>query len=509
MLSLTITGYIGSTVWNTHTIHVQTATTPGVPPRELSLTYDEPLSRVRIRSDEIEGSPNAYVELSDTFTRSTSNGWGTATSGQAWANSGGSAANYSVTGTVGRVTSTDTNVRRFTTNAQVYNDVELLGSVDCAAAATGANIVAGLTARKTDDNNFYVAWISFAPSLAMTFQIQKRVAGTFSTVASVILGDTHTAGTPMRIRFRIVGDALSAKTWKLGDLEPEAWTLVGTGDSALAAAGAVGTHTLRNTSNTNSNAIVDYDTIQTIAPPPVTLDIERSANEISWAPVRGGVGKPVNAGASLTVDDYEFLGDAANHYRVRVFDSEGVFVSEATGVITPGLTSIWIKSIQRPFLNRPVAVVDFSAVQRTARNGVFQVKGRSFPVVVTDVRGAKTYELTVLTDTEAQAQDFDLVLSSGDPVFVHVPATCPLPVPGGYYVIGDTTVDRPGRLSPVRLFQLPMIACAAPGPGIVGATITWAGVAGAYATWDELLAAEEAWADVLELIGSAEDVIVG
>lgn len=180
-------------------------------------------------------------------------------------------------------------------------------------------------------------------------------------------------------------------------------------------------------------------------------------------------------------------------------------ISAETQSITPTLDAVWIKSISRPFLNRPVTVVDVSEIGRPARNGIFDVVGRSYPVAVTDVRGSRRYALTALTETVEDAEAVDLVLASGDPVFIHVPAA--QNVPGGYAVIGDTSETRFGGQDP-RLFVMPMTEVAAPGPDVVGATVEWASIIADFATWADVIAAFPTWADVLEYVGSPSDVIV-
>jgi hypothetical protein len=180
-------------------------------------------------------------------------------------------------------------------------------------------------------------------------------------------------------------------------------------------------------------------------------------------------------------------------------------ISAETQSITPTLDTVWVKSISRPFLNRPITVVDVSEIGRPARNGVFDVVGRSFPVAVTDVRGSRRYALTAFTETTEAAEAVDLILASGDPVFIHVPAA--QNIPGGYVVIGDTSETRFGGQDP-RLFEMPMIEVAPPGPDVVGATVEWQSIINDFATWADVIAEFATWADVLEYVGSPSDVIV-
>lgn len=190
------------------------------------------------------------------------------------------------------------------------------------------------------------------------------------------------------------------------------------------------------------------------------------------------------------------LGGVTNLYRVQ----------GATASILPTIDRVWIKSVSRPFLNRPVFLQDYSDIGRRAENGIFKVKGRSLPVAVTDVRGSREFEISVLTQTPTEENDLDLIVASGDPVFVHCPPDCPFPTI--YAAIGDTTEARSTRLSPLRLFRLPLTEIAPPGVDVVGSTVTWQNIINAYPTWAELIADNATWQDVLENVGQPADVIV-
>ncbi|MCW6008507.1 hypothetical protein K1W54_28780 [Micromonospora sp. CPCC 205371] len=182
-------------------------------------------------------------------------------------------------------------------------------------------------------------------------------------------------------------------------------------------------------------------------------------------------------------------------------------VTAETGSITPSLGGmVWFKSLARPFLNMSAIVKDYSEITRPARAGVFDVVGRSLPVAVNDVRGSRRWNLEVLTQTAGEATDFDLLLASGDPLFIQVPPDCD--VPGGYVTVGDTGQSRPARKAVRRIFTLPCTEAAPPGPDVVGATVTWQAIINGFATWADVLATFPTWADVLEYVANPEDVIV-
>lgn len=245
-----------------------------------------------------------------------------------------------------------------------------------------------------------------------------------------------------------------------------------------------------------SRVRVTVDGLSDLAP----VTVQRSLNEITWSTVRGGVVTP--SGGRIRVDDYEFAAGLLNYYRVLGPDAEDLF----TGTITPTIDRVWVKSLARPFLNRAVVIQDYGDVERPSRAGVFEVIGRTYPVAVNDVRGSRRWTLDLLTSTAAEAADVDMLLASGDTLLVQVPADCD--VPGGYVSVGSTSVRRTARRTVRRITSLPCTEVAAPGPDVVGATITWQGLLNVYGTWAEVIAAHPTWADLLELIGDPTDVIV-
>ncbi|MEU3452187.1 hypothetical protein ABZ671_00890 [Micromonospora sp. NPDC006766] len=223
--------------------------------------------------------------------------------------------------------------------------------------------------------------------------------------------------------------------------------------------------------------------------------VERSADLVRWTTVRGGVSL-TPTGGTISIDDYEFTPDVANTYRA----------SGQTATITPAIDSVWIKSLARPFLNRPVRVVGWDDTTRPARAGVFDIIGRSMPVAVTEVRGSRRWSIDILTLTRDEATDIDMLAASGDTVLVQVPSTWPSR--GGYVAIGDTTEAHPQRGSIERLWTLPLTEVAAPGPDVVGASSTWQTVINGYSRWQDVITAKPRWADLLELVGNPTDVIV-
>lgn len=225
---------------------------------------------------------------------------------------------------------------------------------------------------------------------------------------------------------------------------------------------------------------------------------------------RGGVGRIVS-GQNASLDVYEFPPGQPVDYYVNSYDNLGVQQTfYAVGAFAQDVTEVWLKSIARPFLNMPVTVAGRGDVSRPARAGVFDVKGRSFPVAVSDVRGSRQYRLDLLTQTPADEKDLDLLIASGDPLYLQAPSS-QTKIPGGegtYWTVGDSVAAPTARLADRRVFALPLTEIAAPGPDVVGSTSTWQTVVSTYATWTDVLAAKATWADLLQLVGNPSEVIV-
>lgn len=241
--------------------------------------------------------------------------------------------------------------------------------------------------------------------------------------------------------------------------------------------------------------------------------VERSTDAVNWTTVRGASAVTLSGGAILVpVDDYEFTDAAATIYRVTGYDSaSGIPTDIATVEITPSLFGVWLKSTARPFLNTEVEVVfkNPTGISRPARAGVFDVIGRTYPIAVSDVRKSQRWTMYVRTETYADAEAVDLILASGDVLYVHTPDGCPSDIiPGGYVTVGDSTVEWHPLRPESRLWTLPCTEVAAPGPDVGGAAITWASVLAQYGSWNELLTAVGSWADLLASVGSGAEVLV-
>lgn len=173
----------------------------------------------------------------------------------------------------------------------------------------------------------------------------------------------------------------------------------------------------------------------------------------------------------------------------------------------------WLVCLRYPFLNR-VIDANHQDLVFAARLGLFEIKGRSFSLGVSDVRNAPSFPLLVTTQTLEQARDFELVLRAGETMLVKPPHEvfdeCDIvsALPGGYVEIGDLRKARAFDGSQVYRWDLPCQVVAPPGPDVIGTSMVWGTVFNLYGNWTALIAANPTWADLLATVGSPEDLVV-
>lgn len=168
----------------------------------------------------------------DTFSHDETDQWGspeTTLESQTWTTSGGTAANYSISGGTGNIALSTLNAARFVTTGSGIGDVELTASITVPAVITGDDCHAQLLARFVDTSNHYSALVSFGDGGNLALLLAKTVGGSFSTLASTGTLETYAAGATVNVRFQCygtnVGASLKGRVWLSTDDEPDEWTL--------------------------------------------------------------------------------------------------------------------------------------------------------------------------------------------------------------------------------------------------------------------------------------------
>lgn len=221
----------------------------------------------------------------DQFTRSVSSGWGTSTSGHVWSATGGSATDYSTTGSLGQVIFTSLSLSRRVIIPVVRKNTDQQIDFRLTALPTGADITGGLIARHVDADNHYFVRFLIKTTGVVTLEIASRIAAVNTTIASINTDIVYTANTWLTGRFRVKGNQLSASIWLTGTTPPDGFMLSVTPTSALtvSSAGGVGTRGQANAGNTNVNPTAQYDNYE--------LNDYRFWGEVPyWEPASDGTG---------------------------------------------------------------------------------------------------------------------------------------------------------------------------------------------------------------------------
>ncbi|WP_432157765.1 hypothetical protein [Streptomyces sp. bgisy153] len=218
-------------------------------------------------------------------------------------------------------------------------------------------------------------------------------------------------------------------------------------------------------------------------------------------PVRGWSGDLTSqtiTGDVAAVTDYETPLGVPMQWRVSVKNPSGSgyqdYLSDPL-TLDSSPTEVWLKDPGLPQKNvRLVVQPPVPTWTRSARQGVAVVRGRSLPVVISDVRGGRVGDLTVVTETDADRRALDWVLDAGGPLLLQWP-------PGWgeddmFVSIGDVTAAPVADFAEFhdRTWVLPLTQVDRPIGGVTGdADRTWQTVKDGGATWADVLDGVTSW----------------
>jgi hypothetical protein len=236
--------------------------------------------------------------VSDPFTRSGSNGFGTAPTGQVYSVNG-TASEYSQTGTKGRMALVNVNDLHQAVLPIGSANARIRAKVTIPVVPTGAGINARLAGRYTNTSNYYEAQLDISTAAVVTLTIRARVAGAGSALSgTATLRLAHGAGDTWFLDFALVGTELAAKAWKpASESEPEFW-LVTASDDSLTTGSSIVLEARRETGNTNGTVNIDWDDLEVVNPQTFTISptvgqVIPAGSEVRlWTPatvVMGGI----------------------------------------------------------------------------------------------------------------------------------------------------------------------------------------------------------------------------
>ena len=286
------------------------------------------------------------------------------------------------------------------------------------------------------------------------------------------------------------------------------------GESIPATAGATFTFTVSLSASVSQSTLVGLifrDATGAILTSPST-----TVTVLSQATYSTAQTAPAN---TTSVQPYvQMAGTPAAGVLLRMFSAavtNAAGSATSGGVTVPSLSSCWLKDPLRPGNNvrvdlafdpnpqcTPTEGVFFQSMdaeQRAANASTFNVNNQVLPLVVSKMRGGVTSMLTLVSRTFADRDRLNAALAAGSPLLFQVPDE--YGVPDQYLSVAATTVSRvlPDHRFPIRVFQLPYAAVAAPGgpmQGTVGAR--WQDTCNRYATWNAVTSAGLTWTQVLD-----------
>lgn len=220
--------------------------------------------------------------------RSAASGWGTATSGQVYSITTGTAAEFNVTAGVGNMLHNAVNTRHQVELPWGTADFDETITVTSAVVATGSAIEADLVGRQVDASNYFYCGVLLGLSGVLTAAIGQRVGGTNTLLSTYSTGLTYGASTPVRFRaagvtVNGVGIRLFVKVWlPATQTEPTVWTGVflqsfaTVNSGGILGNGKIGVQSALSLGNTNTTpvtlAFTNYQTTSVGVPYPLTTE---------------------------------------------------------------------------------------------------------------------------------------------------------------------------------------------------------------------------------------------
>ena len=166
--------------------------------------------------------PNTTVYGVDSFERTVTGGWGSATTGGAWSVAGAATA-LSVSGGGGLVALAPGSTRTMTLGSVATTTSDSIVSFSLDTAPTGGGSYTSIFGRQVGASNYAAnVWIKSTGAVALVLK-----QGTTVLSNTVVPGITYTPGTQLTLRLQVTGTSpttVQARVWRSGQPEPTTWT---------------------------------------------------------------------------------------------------------------------------------------------------------------------------------------------------------------------------------------------------------------------------------------------
>ncbi len=217
-------------------------------------------------SHHIKDTLGVGTSASDTFTRTTSSGWGTANTGGDWTPVTGTTADFSTNGSGGVVSVGTAGANRAAyLNSVSAQDVNILVRFKTNKVASGGVERVYLVGRRISSGNEYRGRITINTSGSVQLQATALVSSSETVLgsAATVSGLTFASDTYIYVRFTLTGTsptAIQMKAWLDGNSEPGSYNYTSSDSSSvLQTPGAVGIQSTLAAGASNAPVVFTYD----------------------------------------------------------------------------------------------------------------------------------------------------------------------------------------------------------------------------------------------------------
>ena len=216
-------------------------------------------------------APTTTTYADDAFSRTVSNGWGTAPIGGAWTTSG-SASLFAVANGFGTIQTAAGAGPAAYLNSVSARDTDLRLAFQLDKQPTGSGLYVSVFGRRSTAGAYY-AKVRVNSNGSVTVEVDRRANGGGEIVvqpAVTVAGLTHAPGDTISLRLQTSGASpttIRAKVWKVGNLEPVNSQITATDATAgFQTAGSLGVSPYLSSGAVNAPITVKLDQLTITAP---------------------------------------------------------------------------------------------------------------------------------------------------------------------------------------------------------------------------------------------------